>query len=107
MAALAHGAERHAFVAFVALGSDEPECQTSCIMCGRPRNSRGANAKRTLAARFPPPTTFHDDANQDTNRLSKSRIPPDLYARKKPINGGLRFQLPHDASQWRAIVVQF
>ena len=38
-AALFYGAERLSLVRFIAFGSDEPECQTSGIVRGRPRSS--------------------------------------------------------------------
>jgi hypothetical protein len=119
--ALSHGAERHAFLALISLGPEEPECQASCIVRGPPRSARRAHAQssssnndvtacpplsarrahaqRALSTRLPPPPTLHDDANHYTNGLPKAHRVPVVYSSEESTNGQVSFKLPHDSGQ--------
>jgi hypothetical protein len=106
LAAFWYGTERHSFWAFIALGADKPERQSTGIVRGRPHRLGRSHTKRAFFARLLPPALHHNHSNQHANCLPQSLAASGVYLREESVNRGLRLKFPHNTCQRRAVMME-
>jgi hypothetical protein len=91
----------------ISLCADEPECKSAGVVARLTGCGCVSHAERSFLSGFLPATSFHDHANQDADRLSKSLTAARVYAAQESIDRWYRFQFSDHSGERRTVVMDF